>query len=207
MSGTKTEGLRERRRRQTAVEIHEAAIACFEEDGLEHVTVAQIAERAGVSPRTFFRYYHRKEQAALPGQGTLRAALVELEPQAGPHAVGHLMDLLTRVIAEDPTDPVRHRRIGALLEAEPALRAHVAHEDAEMVRQISDRLTLADPDMDVDGARLVAEIAMGAWRVAWAGWDREGPTQRYPTPLARWLGVRSGVMQAARAVGNPTPAP
>lgn len=206
MSNTAPQGLRERRRRQTALEIHEAAIACFESDGLEHVTVAQIAQRAGVSSRTFFRYYANKEQAALPGQGTLRSALVGLEQQTGPHAVGHLIDLLTRVIAEDPSDPVRHRRIGTLLEAEPLLRAHVAHQDAEMVREIGDRLILADPEMDLDGARLVAEIAIGAWRVAWAGWDREGATQKYPTPLARWLGVRGRVMQAALAVAEPTPA-
>ena len=55
----------ERRRLETALEIQRATLALAEEQGFEHVTTEAIAERAGVSPRTFFNYYSNKEAAAV----------------------------------------------------------------------------------------------------------------------------------------------
>lgn len=203
--GGAKEGLRERRRRETAREIHEAAIACFEELGPAGATVALIAERAGVSSRTFFRYYSGKEQAVLPGQHALREALVGMEDQPAGSAVTFLVQALGRVIANDPNSPQEHRRIGALMEAEPLLRAHVASEDDEIVRDVARRLVLSDPALDRDDARLIAELAMSSWRVAWTAWDRDGATGKYPTPLTRWEGARRSLVTAASAVAGEAP--
>ncbi|AFV89669.1 TetR/AcrR family transcriptional regulator [Acidipropionibacterium acidipropionici] len=59
------EGLRERKKRRTRNEIHVAALEMVLDDGLENVTVERIAERAGISPRTFFNYFPTKEAAIL----------------------------------------------------------------------------------------------------------------------------------------------
>lgn len=59
--------LRQRRRLQTREEIHKAAIKLVLKRGMNEVTVEEIAEEAGVSPRTFFNYFATKADAVLPG--------------------------------------------------------------------------------------------------------------------------------------------
>ena len=58
------------RREQKKAEVREALVraadALFVEQGFEGTTVYQIAERAGVSRRTFFRYFPSKEAIAFP---------------------------------------------------------------------------------------------------------------------------------------------
>lgn len=58
-------GLREIKRRETRFALESATIDLVLEVGLENVTVEQIAERAHVSPRTFFNYFSSKEEALL----------------------------------------------------------------------------------------------------------------------------------------------
>jgi AcrR family transcriptional regulator len=54
-------GLRERKREQTRHALADAALALFAERGYDATTIADIAERAGVSPRTFFTHHPSKE--------------------------------------------------------------------------------------------------------------------------------------------------
>lgn len=58
-------GLRERKLRETRHALESATVDLVLELGLEHVTIEQIAERADVSPRTFFNYFGSKEDALL----------------------------------------------------------------------------------------------------------------------------------------------
>lgn len=57
--------LRERRREQTWRALHEAALKRVREHGMRGTTVEEIAQEAGVSPRTFFNYFPSKEDAVL----------------------------------------------------------------------------------------------------------------------------------------------
>jgi AcrR family transcriptional regulator len=54
------------RRRERKIKIAEAAVRLFEKLGLTATTVEMIAAEAGISPRTFFRYFDTKESAAFP---------------------------------------------------------------------------------------------------------------------------------------------
>src|SRR5690625_6015323 len=58
-------GLRERKKRAARIETHRAALELVAERGLGGVTVEMIAERAGISPRTFFNHWATKEAALL----------------------------------------------------------------------------------------------------------------------------------------------
>lgn len=76
-------GLRERKKRQTAQLISDVASALFIQRGFDNVTVAEIAEATGVSTKTVFNYFPRKEDLFL-----------DRFPEA--------VDLMTKAVLERP---------------------------------------------------------------------------------------------------------
>jgi AcrR family transcriptional regulator len=54
-----------------------AAVDLFTEQGYDATTVAQIAERAGTTKSTFFRYFPDKRELLVAGQETLSRLLAE----------------------------------------------------------------------------------------------------------------------------------
>ena len=54
-----------------------AAYELYIERGFEHVTVAEIAERAGLTKRTFFRYFDDKREVLFSGSPAMQEAVVE----------------------------------------------------------------------------------------------------------------------------------
>ena len=63
-----------------------AAVDLFTEQGYDDTTVAQIAERAGVTRSTFFRYFPDKRDVLMAGQQTLSRLLAEGIAEAPGHA-------------------------------------------------------------------------------------------------------------------------
>jgi AcrR family transcriptional regulator len=72
-----TEGLRERKKRQTREAIAQAAMRLFFARGFDEVTVADVAHAADVSEKTVFNYFPAKEDLVLHGGEERRAALIE----------------------------------------------------------------------------------------------------------------------------------
>src|SRR5262245_62408358 len=62
---TKTEGLRERNRRETLQRITDAGMELFLANGYEATTLDEIAAAAGISRRTFFYYFKSKDDILL----------------------------------------------------------------------------------------------------------------------------------------------
>jgi AcrR family transcriptional regulator len=77
MAATSSEGLRERKKRQTREAIAAAAMQLFLEHGYDAVTVADVARAADVSEKTVFNYFPTKEDLVLHGGQERRAALIE----------------------------------------------------------------------------------------------------------------------------------
>jgi AcrR family transcriptional regulator len=69
-----------------------AAMELFAERGFEATTVAGIAERAGVTERTFFRHFADKREVLFAGEEQLEAVFVDAI--AGAPAGASLTDLL-----------------------------------------------------------------------------------------------------------------
>jgi AcrR family transcriptional regulator len=65
--------------------LEQAALALYKEQGFSRTTVAEIAERAGLTERTFFRYFNDKREVLFSGGDALRQQLVtalELAPSS-----------------------------------------------------------------------------------------------------------------------------
>src|ERR1700760_3008035 len=86
--------------------LEQAAYELYAERGYDATTVADIAERAGLTERTFFRYFADKREVLFGGshllQDTLIAGLRDTEPTAAP-----IDQVVTAVEAADQffTDP------------------------------------------------------------------------------------------------------
>jgi AcrR family transcriptional regulator len=91
-------GLRERKKAATRQELRDRAAELFRRDGYEATTVAHIAEAAGVSEPTFFRYYGSKAEVALAPLAEGIEAVIDAvvdrpaseQPLAACTAVAHL---------------------------------------------------------------------------------------------------------------------
>ena len=86
-------GLRERKKRQTRDDIVQAAMKLFAARGFDGATVAEIAEAADISPRTFFGYFPTKEDVVFHDHDELLASLTER--------------IRSRAPGEDPFDALR----------------------------------------------------------------------------------------------------
>lgn len=119
--------LRERNRTRTLAEIHQAALELSAEGRFSDTTVDAIAERAGVSRRTFFNYYASKEDAVLgitPPQISEAAHARYMDRSTGDEfarTVRLFMDVLRD--ATGPPELMAERR--ALVDHHPELKRRI----------------------------------------------------------------------------------
>jgi AcrR family transcriptional regulator len=106
-----TEGLRERKKRETREAIARAALRLFARRGFDAVTVADIARAAKVSEKTVFNYFPAKEDLVF-GAGMQRVAALIDAVRARPEGASIVepfrrwtMDHLDRV-EHEPVDSI-----------------------------------------------------------------------------------------------------
>ncbi|MHB9857076.1 TetR family transcriptional regulator [Streptomyces sp. YIM S03343] len=186
-----SEGLRDRRRRQTRREIHVAALRLAQEHGFDKVTVDMISAAAGVSPRTFFNYFPSKEEAVLaappaelpPALAEEFAALGDAHPR---EVLTDLTRLLVRNLAENaPVREEMHATFALTRDHPPLLAVMLARFDgfqqsvAEAVaRRLGQESTGEIPT-------LIAALALTAVRTGlerWAGDEDPGDGEDSPVP-------------------------
>lgn len=170
-----TEGLRERKKEETRRALMYAALELFSEHGYDHVTVEQIAERANVAPRTFFRYFESKAGACFGFQADLiealedtKDALATSEEQIREYAARvkedpHFFETQVRLALGHPQ--VRVKRLEILLDFDDA---------------VARRFMAETPGVDPVRARLASYLVthlIPAVMESWAleGCPREGP--------------------------------
>lgn len=100
-------GLRERKKRATRIAMHRAALELVAADGLSAVTAERIAQRAGVSTRTFFNHWATKEAAILGIHAEERETVTEGLREAlaaGTPPREAVRSVLRRALASVPAD-------------------------------------------------------------------------------------------------------
>lgn len=151
--------------------LQEAALALFAERGFDQITAAEIAARAGLTERTFFRHFADKREVLFGGANVLEerilAGVIGAPPAAGPlEAVSRGLDSAAEMLGESRRDLARQRH--AVITANPELRerelAKLAHCAAGITRALCDR------GVNEQQANLAAETGMTVLRVALKQW-------------------------------------
>jgi AcrR family transcriptional regulator len=172
---TKGLSLRERTRRAVRVEIATQALALFTEQGFDATTVEQIATAAGISERSFFRYFATKEDVVIgdpaPYALILQAALEECPADAAPWVA--LRAALGQLIDAVHADPVSSLQASALMLSNPGLRArHLEKQilwEQLLVPNIVERLRGTPAERSLRAHAIVSaalsclEAALNAW--------------------------------------------
>lgn len=151
-----------------------AALELYAERGFERTTVADIATRAGVTERTFFRHFRDKREVLFDGSATLQERVVG-GVLAAPGHVGALEAMRVGLEAAAPIFDGRHefaRRRGAVVAAHPSLTERELLKLATLTDAAAQALRQRGEDRM--GARLAAEAGIGAFRVAFERW-LDGP--------------------------------
>ncbi|MET7324552.1 helix-turn-helix domain-containing protein [Streptomyces sp. NPDC005549] len=154
-----------------------AALELYAEHGYDEVTVTDIAERAGLTRRSYFRYFPDKREVLFGGSERLPPALAEAvlaaDPDAAPltAALDAMSRVGTRLAAE--VDDAAERR--AVIDASPELQERERTKAAAITRAV--REALIGRQVEADTAELVAQLATVAFGNAFRHWiDAGGDT-------------------------------
>ncbi|MFD8544573.1 TetR family transcriptional regulator [Streptomyces sp. NPDC059649] len=166
--------LTEHQRRQTRLEIAEAAAALFADRGYEATTVEDIASAAGLSLRNFYRYCPTKEDALTPlfasGVGQLVDVLVE-HPVEEPLSAAIEASFGTATAERRLEDAARARRLVRVLGTVPVLRMRWLAAGREMQERLAPALaSRAAAPVDSLEVRLMTTAVLDAFTVAMEHW-------------------------------------
>jgi AcrR family transcriptional regulator len=196
-------GLRERKKQATRKALRDAALRLALERGPDTVRVDEIAEAAGVSPRTYNNYFASREQAIVAAVTAEREARVAAAVAARPAAVP-LSDAVVEAIVEQYADPASHDpRAMLLISASPALR----EEFLGAAAGIESSLTAAIAERAGDGDQLTAQVLAAsitaAVRVALRQWLRPAAETGPAAGLVAVSGSLPELLRAALAPLRP----
>ncbi|MQY21138.1 TetR family transcriptional regulator [Nocardia macrotermitis] len=148
----------------------QAALDLYLERGFDQTTVAEIAERAGLTERTFFRHYGDKREVLFGGQEALHelisTTIAEQSDSTAPMvAMGAALTAFAELLTQR-RDFARQRQI--VIDANPSL------QERELIKLTSLAATAAgtlrDRGVTEPAASLAAEAGVAAFRIAFARW-------------------------------------
>ncbi|MBS1906349.1 MAG: TetR family transcriptional regulator [Actinobacteria bacterium] len=148
----------------------EAAIELYAERGFEQTMVSEIAERAGVTARTFFRHYTDKREVLFAGWSSLQEATADALETAPADAsamelVRLALDATAQIVA---SDPARARTRQAIIAATPELHERELIKFDTLAKALADNLH--HRGFDPTEAELAARTGLAIYRTAFDRW-------------------------------------
>lgn len=160
---------RERRHAATRRALAEHALRLFAAQGYESTTVADIADAADLSTRTFFRHVRDKDDALFAADEDVFDTVVEAATRAGdlPPFARLLTGVRALVEHAEQAPDVKCLR-EQVLDAHPALRARDLAQQLRWQQQAEDFLHATGvPRTD---AALAAGLTLTVWREGYRRW-------------------------------------
>jgi AcrR family transcriptional regulator len=177
--------------------LERAAMELYVERGFEQTTVAEIATRAGLTERTFFRYFADKREVLFGGAAHLQELLVRAVAGADPDlapiaAIAAALEAAGELMQENH-EGARQRQ--AIINAHPDLQERELIKLASLAGALADTLRgrgVSDPT-----ASLAAEAGIAVFRIAFERWVSESDG----ADLARVIRESFDALRAATASG------
>jgi AcrR family transcriptional regulator len=144
----------------------------FTEQGYDATTVAQIAERAGVTKSTFFRHFSDKRELLVTGQETLCRLLADGITEA-PASASPLQAVAAGLVCASSAMGPANRELGPRIEVAVAASTELQERDALKSVGLAAAMTAALIARDVPEptAHLAGELGVLAFKRGYAHWS------------------------------------
>jgi AcrR family transcriptional regulator len=150
--------------------LEQAALELYTERGFDQTTVAEIAERAGLTERTFFRYFTDKREVLFWGQSALTelvtTQIADAQDSASPIDVVGAALKATGEMFKNRREHARRRQ--AVIDANPGL------QERELIKLASLAVAMAEElgrrGVGEPAAKLTAETGVAVFKVAFDRW-------------------------------------
>jgi AcrR family transcriptional regulator len=171
-----------------------AAMALYAEQGFDQTTVSEIAARAGLTERTFFRHFADKREVLFYGTEMLRDRLVRAvadvpAPATAMDAVGAAFEAAGAVLQENPE---RVRLRDAIVSAHAELRERELIKLAALASAVAG--ALRDRGIAEPTASLAAETGVAVFKIAFARWISEPGQPDLPGIIRESMGELRGML-------------
>nr|WP_276514915.1 TetR family transcriptional regulator [Nocardia transvalensis] len=156
----------------------------YRERGFDQTTTAEIAARAGVNERTFFRHFPDKREVLFDGEADLRDALTRAVAEA-PEGL-EPFEVLLRAFRTSARNLENHRPSSdprwTVIATTPALRERELAKHARLTDSVTEALRQRGVDDDLAG--LAARTGWAAYQHAVQRW-LDNPAHGLDTHLSR----------------------
>lgn len=161
--------------------LERAALELYLENGYDQTTVAEIAGRAGLTERTFFRHFTDKREVLFRGDELARAMAGAIDD--APEATAPF-DMVAAAL-DSTSEFFRERRPHARTR-QTVINAHPALQERELIKLASLATTMADAlrrrGVTDATANLLAQTGIAVFKVAFEHW-LDDPADRPLTEL------------------------
>jgi AcrR family transcriptional regulator len=160
--------------------LEKAALELYGERGFENTTVAEIAERAGLTERTFFRYFADKREVLFGGAGMLQEHLVNAVAGAPESAA----PIEVVAAALEAAGAVLQERREYARQRQSVIAANAELQERELIKLATLAAALADAlrrrGVADSAASLTAEAGIAVFRIAFERWVGETDERNLP---------------------------
>jgi AcrR family transcriptional regulator len=150
--------------------LEEAALELYSERGFDQVTVAEIAERAGLTERTFFRHFADKREVLFWGESALHELFVQ--GVSGAHATVAPIDAVGAAL--DAAAAMFEGRHDRARTRQAVIAANAGLQERELMKLASLSAAMADAlrrrGVPGPAASLTAEAGVAVFKVAFERW-------------------------------------
>jgi AcrR family transcriptional regulator len=153
--------------------LEQAALELYGERGFEQTTVAEIAQRAGLTERTFFRHFADKREVLFSGAGSLQELLVNTVASAP----GSAAPIDAVAAALEAAGALFQERRDSARQRQSVIVANAELQERELIKLASLASALADTlrrrGVKDPAASLTAEAGIAVFKIAFEHWINE----------------------------------